>query len=182
MTAKEIWLTTKHNINYEVSNYGNIRNLKTKRILKPSISNKGYYMISLSNKSHAHTYTIHKLVLEHFKLCKSKDMVCNHIDGDKLNNNINNLEWTTQKYNINHAWNNKRCENIVNSAKINIIKAFSSKMKSVNQFDNNENLINRFISIRNAELVTGIDNGAISKCCNNKRKSAGGYIWKYSND
>ena len=44
MSAKETWIAIKQNNNYEISNFGNVRNKKTQRILKPAISNKGYYL------------------------------------------------------------------------------------------------------------------------------------------
>ena len=59
-TADEKWITIKHNKNYEVSNQGNVRNKNTKRVLKQAISNKGYYLVALSNKGKRHTYTNHK--------------------------------------------------------------------------------------------------------------------------
>ncbi len=132
MKAKEIWLTIKHNDNYEVSNIGNVRNKKTKRILKPAISNKGYYLVSLSRNCKQHTYTIHKLVMEHFNRCAFDYEVINHKDHNKLNNNINNLEYITQKENIRDAWDNGLCESVREKAKTNIIKAYTER-KSRNE-------------------------------------------------
>jgi hypothetical protein len=53
--------------------------------------------------------------------------------------------------------------------------------KSVIQYDKNMNFISEYLSIRDAERKTNIDRSNITKCCKNKVKSAGGYIWKYSN-
>ena len=161
-SAKENWITIKQNNNYEVSNFGNVRNKKTKRILKPSISNKGYYLVALSNKGKSHTYTIHKLVMEHFNRCAFDYEVINHIDHNKLNNNINNLEYITQRENVIKA---------VEHGKI--------KVKSVEQYDKNNNFIQLFKSISEAHRKTNVAISDIHRCCNNERKMAGGYIWKY---
>lgn len=177
---QELWISIKQNCNYEISNLGNVRNKKTKRILKPAISNKGYYLVSLSDNCKMHTYTIHKLVKEHFDRCAFEYEVINHIDGNKLNNNINNLEYVTQKDNCIKAWNLGLCENIRKSA---YQLKHSTKIKTsreVVQYDKNYNEIARYSSIREAERKTGINNSNIIKCCKNKKYKAGGYIWGYA--
>lgn len=139
-TAKEIWVPIKGYENlYKISNYGNIKSLERKvrnnngyrivkeRLLKPSISNKGYYMVALCKKCKQHTYTIHKLVMEHFNRCGFDFEVINHKDHNKLNNHIDNLEYITQKENVIDAWNNGLCESIRKQAKNNIIKAYSTR-------------------------------------------------------
>ena len=161
MSAKEKWITIKHNNNYEVSNYGNVRNKKTKRILKPAISNKGYYLVALSNKCKSHTYSIHKLVMEHFNRCAFDGEVINHIDHNKLNNNSSNLEYVSQKDNIKKEIDIDNWHNI-----------------KVYQYDKNNNLIATYNSMQEAHNITNVSLGDISKCCNGIRKSAGGYIWK----
>ena len=163
MSAKEKWIMIKQNNNYEVSDYGNIRNKKTKRLLKPAISNKGYYLVSLSNKGKTHTYTIHKLVMEHFNRCAFDYEVINHIDHNKLNNNISNLEYITQKEN---------CIKAVEYGKV--------KLKPVIQLDKENNFIQKFNSISEAHIKTSVALADIHRCCNNLRNSAGGYIWKYN--
>lgn len=180
MSAKEIWLSIKYNNNYEISNFGNVRNKKTKRLLKPAISNKGYYMVALSNKSQSHTYTIHKLVMEHFNRCAFDEEVINHIDHNKLNNKIDNLEYVTQKENIQDAWNNGLCENIRIQARKNILKASKHDRLKINQYDLNGNFIRQWDCIRHVQKELKINNSNIVACCKGKRKTAGGYIWKYS--
>jgi hypothetical protein len=181
MSAKEKWITIKQNNNYEVSNYGNIRNKKTKRILKPAISNKGYYLVSLSNKGKTHTYTIHKLVMEHFNRCAFDYEVINHIDHNKLNNNVSNLEYVTQQENVKLAFENGRCENIKLKAKENILKASEREKIKINQYDKNGNFIKQWDYIRQIQYVLKINNANIVAVCKGKRKTAGGYIWRYAN-
>lgn len=178
-TADEIWLTIKQNENYEISNLGNVRNKKTKRILKPAISNKGYYLVGLSNKCKSHTYTIHKLVMEHFNRCAFDYEVINHIDGNKLNNNINNLEYVTQRENCIKAWENNLCENVREKA---FKREHSKEIKTsraVIQYDLKGNEINSFVSVRDAQRQTGINNSNIIACCKYKKRIAGGYVWRY---
>lgn len=163
MSAREKWIMIKQNNNYEVSDYGNIRNKKTKRLLKPAISNKGYYLVSLSNKGKTHSYTIHKLVMEHFNRCAFDYEVINHIDHNKLNNNISNLEYITQKEN---------CIKAVEYGKV--------KLKPVIQLDKENNFIQKFNSISEANRKTNVALADIHRCCNNLRNSAGGYIWRYN--
>lgn len=179
-TADEIWITIKQNENYEISNTGKVRNKKTKRILKPAISNKGYYLVALSNKCKSHTYTIHKLVMQHFDRCAFDYEVINHIDGNKLNNNINNLEYITQKDNCIKAWQQGLCENVRKGAYKKIHKKEIKTSREVIQFNFEGNEINRFVSVRDAERQTGINNSNIIRCCQGKNNNAGGYLWKYA--
>lgn len=180
MSAKENWITIKQNNNYEISNFGNVRNKKTKRILKPSISNRGYYLVALSNKGKLHTYTIHKLVMEHFNRCAFDYEVINHIDHNKFNNKISNLEYVTQQENVKLAFKNNKCESIIKQAKNNIIKAFNSKKIKVNQYTKENEFVKTWDSIREIERELNISNSNIVACCKGKRKYAGGYIWKYN--
>lgn len=97
----EEWLTTIENDNYEVSNLGNVRNKKTQRLLKQSIQNSGYSIVCLSNKGKQKTYTVHKLVMNAFDPRENyKELEVHHKDYNKLNNCLDNLEWTTKQQNL----------------------------------------------------------------------------------
>lgn len=68
--------------------------------LKTRVQNSGYSVVDIGKK----TYTVHKLVASHFLVKKIEDEEINHIDRNKLNNNVSNLEWCTHKYNMIHSW------------------------------------------------------------------------------
>jgi hypothetical protein len=84
--------------NYSVSNFGNVRNNKTSRILKPGIHN-GYYYVILSIDGKHFNKTIHKLVGETFIPNPLNKTCIDHKNNDKLDNNVSNLRYCTQQEN-----------------------------------------------------------------------------------
>lgn len=101
----EIWKNIESSPNYEISNLGSVRNIKTGNVLKIATNNSGYKLVCLSNKNKKQTGYIHRLVAEAFidTNLDTRISVVNHIDGDKSNNAINNLEWTTYTDNAMHG-------------------------------------------------------------------------------
>ena len=101
----EIWKTVKSYPNYEVSSVGSVRNTKTGKILKVATNNCGYQLVCLSNKNEKQTSYIHRLVAETFidTNLDTRTSVVNHIDGDRNNNSIDNLEWATYSENAYHG-------------------------------------------------------------------------------
>lgn len=101
--------------NYQISNTGKVRNVKRNKELKPCIGGNGYYVINLRCSLKTYTKYIHRLVAEHFLDEPSKEQIIwasetiygkvqvNHKDGNKTNNHIDNIEWSTGKENIQHA-------------------------------------------------------------------------------
>ena len=104
---KEEWKIINGFEDYEVSNHGQVRKIRghsSGKIMSPKKKKNGYLEIGLrKNKKRDFKY-IHILVLEAFK--PNKDLTkteCNHLDGNKENNYVGNLEWCTHKENIKHA-------------------------------------------------------------------------------
>lgn len=97
------WITVKDHPNYEVNNHGEVRNKRNGRILKPQLNRDGgYQRVNLDGR---HRY-IHRLVADAFFAGEHDGIDVNHIDGNRLNNDLTNLEWCTRKENIRHAYIN----------------------------------------------------------------------------
>lgn len=93
---------------YLVSNTGEIKGVKTGKIRKKNINHKGYYFVcvSLGSRDIKPCIKIHRAVAETFLCNLNNYPIINHKDGNKLNNNINNLEFCTYQYNTQHAIEN----------------------------------------------------------------------------
>lgn len=112
----EVWKPVydeRYRKNYEVSNMGNVRSLKKNGkhiILKPYLENRGYLRVTLyprvktenKNEGRKH-FRIHRLVLITFGGKENGDLEVNHINGDKTDNRLENLEWVTSSENQQHA-------------------------------------------------------------------------------
>lgn len=150
--------------NYEVSNLGKVRNIKSGKVLKPQLNRNGYLMHLLyENNKQKHLY-LHRIIAIAFIDNPEEKPCVNHIDENKLNNDLSNLEWCTVKENNIHDTRTKRVAE----------KCF----KKVIQLDLNDNVLNEFESMTQAEQETGASVSHISSCCNGKRKSAGGFKWR----
>lgn len=105
------WKIINNYDNYSVSTDGDIKNNTTQRILKYYIRN-GYKSITLSKNNAKKTFNIHNIVAEHFlEKPNNKNYVVNHINEDKLDNRINNLEYITYKENTMYSMNSQRIRN-----------------------------------------------------------------------
>lgn len=89
---------------YSVSETGEVKSLFTGKLLKQSVSKRGYLVVNVRVNGKRRPYPVHKLVAEaYLPVVEGKSHV-NHIDGDKLNNHKDNLEWCNDLENKEHAW------------------------------------------------------------------------------
>lgn len=89
---------------YEISSDGQVMRCLTKKILKPGVATIGYLVVSLWKNNKGKTHYIHRLIAEHFIDNPMNLATVNHIDGNKLNNEISNLEWSSYSENNKHAY------------------------------------------------------------------------------
>ena len=161
---------------YQVSNFGRVRSIDhldcnkrnriKGRILKPGLKSNGYFQVALSDSTgKSKNYYVHKLVMETFVGECPKDCEINHIDENKTNNNVSNLEYVSHRININHGTN--------------LWRRSQKHRKAIQQFSKDGIYMAEFPSTIDAEKETGIWHNNISKVCKGKAKTAGGFIWKY---
>lgn len=128
----------------------------------------GYYLVTLVHEGKRKNCFIHRLVATAFIDNPENKPMVNHIDGDKTNNHINNLEWCTAK------------ENSVHAVRTGLTTTDSIE-KSVHQINlNTGDILNTFKSLKDAYNTTKIQSQNISKVCRGLRKQAGGFYWKYA--
>ena len=149
---------------YEVSNLGKVRNIKSGRMLKPHLNHNGYLKHHLYRHDKQKELFLHRILATAFIDNPGKKPQVNHIDENKLNNDLSNLEWCTVRENLIHGTRTKR-----------VAEKLSKK---VIQLDLNDNILNEFESMVQAEQETGVSTGNISSCCSGKTKSAGGFKWR----
>ena len=162
---------------YQISNFGRVKSLnynhtKKEQIMKLHKGKGGYLRVDLCKDGKVKNYQIHRLVGNAF--IPNEDLFkteINHIDENKENNNVNNLEWTDHITNMQYGTRNKRiAKSNTNNPK------FS---KPVNQFSLDGKFIRSFPSMHEIQREFGYDSRYIGKCCKGKRRQAYNYIWKY---
>lgn len=155
---------------YEISNFGRVRSVNfgnsgMSKIMKPEVTPKGYLTIGLSKNGKKRGYRISRLVATAFVPNPNAFSEVNHKDENKTNNYADNLEWCDRAYNNNYGTRTSR--------------AAKSHMKPVLQYSKEGKLLARWEGAKEAENVLGISDGHIWLCCNRKRNTAGGYVWRY---
>ena len=167
MALDEIWQSVDgYEGLYLVSTYGRVlsapRNGTKKEwhFLAPHYV-QGYIQYELSKDNQSKEYKAHRLVAQAFLPNPEKKREVNHIDGDKHNNHLDNLEWATTSENQLHAR-----------------YTLSKGIKAVKQLSKDGKLIKVWRSIKDASTLLGIDAPSISNASRGKRLSAGGYKWQ----
>ncbi len=146
---------------YQISSFGRVKNKGTGEILKPSKSG-AYRHIELRYGINRN-FLIHRMVAEAFIPNPFNLRCVNHIDENKENNHVDNLEWCTYQYNTTYG------------------KGSLQRNSKIIQYDMAGNALKIWESIKEASENLGIKYQNISACCRGKKKSSCGYMWSYAN-
>lgn len=163
INLEEVWV--EHPIGVKVSNKGQVYWESSKypkgHFTFGSINGDGYKLVRYKYK----LYKVHRLVAESFLPNPNNYPEVNHLDEDKTNNNIDNLEWCDRKYNINFGSRTERMARKLS--------------KKVIQMTLDGKVVKEWASTAECGR-NGYNSGNISACCNNKTKTHKGFRWRWA--
>lgn len=172
---------------YQISNYGRVKSLERfkrnhtkvqkveEQILKSHLNNRGYYYAMLNKEGEQNHKTIHRLIAQAF-IPNPNNLPCiNHIDGNKLNNSLDNMEFCTYSHNNKEAYR----LGLKKSAITGRLGYDNWNSKPICQYDLKGNFIKEWACSLEVKRQLGINASNITSCCRGERNKAGGYIWKY---
>ena len=160
---------------YEISSDGRVRRVGENKVRKISIGKRGYPVLSLRKDGKTYVRTLHRLLADAFIPNPNNLPEINHIDGNKTNFSLSNLEWCTRKHNDNHA------------RRTGLHK--SDGDKAVVQYSLSGVPIAEYKSASEAARKTGASRSAIANVCNRRKNQKGyehktnhGYIWRWKEE
>lgn len=185
----EIWKEIEgYDGDYIISNFGKVKSLRfNKRIpLKQIKHSRGYLVVNLFKNKIPKKFLLHRLVAENFIENPENKPEVNHLNGDKSNNHISNLEWATYSENTKHAWKTGLMENTRKAVKKNAIIATEARKKQIFSSKLNiyfESTVEAAIYLQNnyfENTTLGCLKTSIFKLLNNKvTKSKFDFGWEY---
>ena len=165
---------------YQVSNLGNVRSLDREvrhprggmcitkgKVMKPVMDRCGYLQVGLHKNGKTRRFYVHRLVYVAFNGVIPDELQVNHLDEDKTNNRLENLNLMTPSENSNFGTRTERSAN--------------ARSKSVVALDEAGNVVFEFPSTAEAGR-NGFNQGNLSACCSGKLRTHRGYRWKYKNN
>lgn len=180
---------------YEVSNMGNVRSkeriqafpfdetkigIVKSKMMKQTPNSRGYYRVSLSDRKKTKQFFVHRLVAQAFVENPQNLPVVNHLDFDYTNNRAENLEWTTNKGNMEYSAKRGRFIHT---------EEWSMKIKKTLDMVMGKSVIG--INIKTGESIRfnalndckkyGFQPSCVSNCCNGKRQNHKGFTWRFAN-
>ena len=156
---------------YDITKEGIIINKQSGKQSKGYIDNTGYRVFTCRYKNKHFTCSIHRLLAIKYIPNPNNYPIINHIDGNKSNNSLDNLEWCSYSHNTKEAVRLGLTNNNNNHRPY-------KKVIQINK--DTKEIIKIYNSIIEASKELKIDDSSITNCCKGRYKTSGGYIWKYA--
>lgn len=153
---------------YAVSNMGNVKNLRTGKVLNPSIRPDGYKSVLLSRDGKKMSIRVHQLVAQYFLEKEDDKTDINHKNGIKHDNRAENLEWCTKKENMQHAHDNGL-----------MTSKYANKDILVYDYETSEHLFT-FQSVKQCAKFLGLNPSPIFRVLKGRNNHHHGYSFKYA--
>lgn len=166
METLDEWITIEDFPKYEITKNGMVRNKETQHIKTPSPGKHGYPVVSLWKDGKQYLRTIHTLLAKTFIPNPENKPQINHIDGNKENYNLKNLEWVSAR------------ENNLHARRTGLHKSDGDKV--VRQYTKTGELVKIYKSASEAARESGYTRGSICKAARGEFKYYKGYIWRYA--
>ena len=169
---------------YQVSNLGRVKSLnynhtKSERVLCNKKHKSKYLTVTLCKDGCKKNKSIHVLVATAFIQNNNNYPCVNHLDGDKGNNCVTNLEWCDHKQNIAHAIQHGLANHHAMLGRKGVLNSTS---KPVLQFDKEGNFVKKWYCTSDAARYYGMRPANITNCCKGRNKTLKGFVWKYAED
>ena len=140
------------------------------QLLQPVLDKgTGYFLVTLVHSRIRKNLRVHRLLAQHFIANPENKAQVNHIDGNKQNNTLSNLEWVTPKENAQHAVRTGLCDQRIEACSVLVVQLTKDA----------QTVLAEFTSLHEAGSRTNTAWQNIWKVCAGRRKTAGGYCWKY---
>ena len=190
---QEVWKDIKgYEGLYQVSNHGNVKSkdrfkrnngglvLLKSKIMKQKPNSRGYMRVMLTNEKEKRCFFVHRLVALHFVENQNPKIntVVNHIDCNHLNNHSDNLEWTTQKGNVQHALAKGRM--VRTKEWILHLKQSKANLRTPVIGENIKSKEKVYFDTLNDCKREGFQPSCVCNCCKGIRNTHKGYVWKYA--
>lgn len=182
---EEVWASIEGYNDYKVSNWGRVKSYKRGReyILKCTINKDGYYVVSLCKNGTVRQHLVHRLVANAFIPNPERLPTVNHLDEHKLNNHVDNLEWSSIRDNLAYGTRVERMrEKLMKNG--HYAKIAEKKKRPVVQYSCDGKLLQIYDSLTQAGLFLGRQHGNVNivRCCLGRTNTAYGYVWRYKEE
>ena len=162
---------------YQVSDFGNVRHVNGRsELLKPELTGSGYFRVSLCKDGVVKRFQLHRLEAKIFCENPNNKKFVNHKNGIKVFNYYKNLEWVTTGENNSHAYRTG----------LHLGSAFGKYLGDahgavpVNKFTREMIFVKNYSCVKEAGLDNGIDPRRVTECARGRKKTGGGFIWRYA--